>query len=1016
MPKREKIKYFNGKIIKTFRVLVFAALFSVFLVFLSGSSFEQDGVENAPILNPIAATVHSPIWIDGNIALNAFFSGNGTTGADWGNAHVIENYEIDAGGSGSGIEIHNTNLYLIIRNVTTINSANAKAGIFLSNCSNVKIMNTNSNNNYVGILLLESSDNNLTGNDAWNNRNGIYFYNSNNNTLSGNDAWNNTQNGIYFYNSSSNTLSGNDAWDNTNSGFFLWKTSNNTLSENVISYNGFDGLYLDSSSGDNEIFNNTIKKNINGNIQDLGTNNSFINNTLAIMPSASFSTNFSSIFVGESVFFTDSSGGGYGIITYFWDFGDSSGNSTTTDPTYQFNYAGIYWVNLTITDEDGDTSEYSVEITVEIETPVLSQITPNPSLTGDIFVNWDDVPNAENYTIYRFNSFITEINGSITNLATVALSFYNDNELGNGIYYYVIIAHNETGNSSISNCESVEVVFPLPDAPTLSTIAPNPSINGNVTLNWNDVPNADNYTIYRYSSLITEINGSVIDLGTVTISNFTDIGLIEDIFYYAIIATNESGSSVLSNNEIITVIFPVPSEPVLDPLTSPGNGDVFLSWNSVVGADNYTIYRYNSFITEINGSVILVETTTNSSYQDVGLLSGDYFYIVIANNESGSSGISNCKEISINVQETLESPILELILPNPNTSGDIILNWSDTPGADNYSVYRYHSYITEINGSVIFVDTTTNSSYNDVGLLSGDYFYVIIAHNETGDSSISNCESIVVDLYIPNTPNAPILFPITPNPSMTGNITLNWSDVLNADNYTVFRYTSLITEINVTVTVLGTVTVSNYNDSGLGDNIYYYAIIANNETGSSDISNCEAVEVDLPEPEAPILSSITPNPSTTGNITLNWSDVPNADNYTVYRSSSLITELNESVMIMDTVIESFYYDNDLDNGTYFYVVIANNESDNSSISNCESITVEIIHTEDNPFEGFSPAAIGALAGGVGLIPIIKALRTKKKKKNKSLNFNGKEKKKKKKKKKDKKKKYIWDIIEPGFLD
>ena len=84
------------------------------------------------------------------------------------------------------------------------------------------------------------------------------------------------------------------------------------------------------------------------------------------------------------------------------------------------------------------------------------------------------------------------------------------------------------------------------------------------------------YTVYRYNSSITDINGSLFIVNTTWNTYQNDYLISSGIYYYAIIATNETGSSDLSNNANITLILPVPSEPVLDPLTSPGNGDVFL--------------------------------------------------------------------------------------------------------------------------------------------------------------------------------------------------------------------------------------------------------------------------------------------------------------------------------------------------------------------------------------------------------------------------------------------------------
>ena len=52
------------------------------------------------LVSPVAAEVHSPISINGDAELTAFCAGNDTDGLSWATAHMIKDYEINAGGSG----------------------------------------------------------------------------------------------------------------------------------------------------------------------------------------------------------------------------------------------------------------------------------------------------------------------------------------------------------------------------------------------------------------------------------------------------------------------------------------------------------------------------------------------------------------------------------------------------------------------------------------------------------------------------------------------------------------------------------------------------------------------------------------------------------------------------------------------------------------------------------------------------------------------------------------------------
>ena len=74
---------------------------------------------------------------------------------------------------------------------------------------------------------------------------------------------------------------------------------------------------------------------------------------------------FSDVINGYSVDFTDTSTDGDGsIAAWAWDFGDS-GTSTAQNPTHVYSTYGIYTVTLTVTDDDGATDLFSMDVTLD---------------------------------------------------------------------------------------------------------------------------------------------------------------------------------------------------------------------------------------------------------------------------------------------------------------------------------------------------------------------------------------------------------------------------------------------------------------------------------------------------------------------------------------------------------------------------------------------------------------------------------------------------------------------------
>ncbi|HEC39187.1 MAG TPA: hypothetical protein ENI29_13190, partial [bacterium] len=189
---------------------------------------------------PKISANHGTIFIDGNniFADNASsegWVGNGT----YSNPYIIENYEINAS-IRHGIEIRNTNLYFIIRNVTVSDGrSNYNHGFYFNNVTNGELINNTADNNIASFLLRDSNNNTLTGNTATNSLHGFRIWYSSNNTITNNTANDNIEYGIYLDNSNNNKISGNFLLLNGLASIYekdcLW----NDISENIRGLQSF---------------------------------------------------------------------------------------------------------------------------------------------------------------------------------------------------------------------------------------------------------------------------------------------------------------------------------------------------------------------------------------------------------------------------------------------------------------------------------------------------------------------------------------------------------------------------------------------------------------------------------------------------------------------------------------------------------------------------------------------------------------------------------------------------------
>jgi hypothetical protein len=92
--------------------------------------------------------------------------------------------------------------------------------------------------------------------------------------------------------------------------------------------------------------------------------------------------------------------------------------------------------------------------------PTLYQI-DSPDDDGTFIVEWSSVENAETYLLFRQYSIINDLEG-LTPIFTGQDLSYTETNLGEGTYFYCVIAINGTNWSEVSNNDMV-IVKILPD-------------------------------------------------------------------------------------------------------------------------------------------------------------------------------------------------------------------------------------------------------------------------------------------------------------------------------------------------------------------------------------------------------------------------------------------------------------------------------------------------------------------------------------------------------------------------
>ena len=214
------------------------------------------------VKNPKISKISPKIHIIGNAGWANFYAEGNCTGAGTSTIpYVISDLIIDAGGSGSGIIIENSDVYFIIKNSTIWNSGSSfgDAGISLNGVVNGLIENNTLSDNWHSVRLENSDNNHILNNTILGGFNiGIYFYaNSHYNTVSKNIIKNGNRavQSISSINPTNNITIYNNIMISNTYGMEL-KGVNHTITDNIIKENLY-GIKIDDSH-DSKIFRNII--------------------------------------------------------------------------------------------------------------------------------------------------------------------------------------------------------------------------------------------------------------------------------------------------------------------------------------------------------------------------------------------------------------------------------------------------------------------------------------------------------------------------------------------------------------------------------------------------------------------------------------------------------------------------------------------------------------------------------------------------------------------------------------
>ncbi|MHA1691111.1 MAG: hypothetical protein ACTSU7_05710 [Candidatus Heimdallarchaeaceae archaeon] len=239
-----------------------------------------------------------------------------------------------------------------------------------------------------------------------------------------------------------------------------------------------------------------------------------------------------------------------GMIHIVWyDYSDYEGAGTDADIFYK-SY-------------DSRLDSWSISDIVSTESTGAA-FRPEVDVDGKncIYVIWEDTTDVGgggtgNNILFKYLDLNTHTWSSLAILTydNSASSFSPDLEVDSLGHVHIIFQDSDA--SLLGSGGDYDIFYKkfvgTPVQPILAEINPNPISVGNISLSWSSVQDATNFEIFRETSLFSSVSG-LTAIATSTTTSYSDTVNTTGYYYYAVVATNEYGESLVSNVEFVEVI------------------------------------------------------------------------------------------------------------------------------------------------------------------------------------------------------------------------------------------------------------------------------------------------------------------------------------------------------------------------------------------------------------------------------------------------------------------------------
>ena len=608
-------------------------------------------------------------------------------------------------------------------------------------------------------------------------------------------------------------------------------------------------------------------------------------------------------------------------------------NTTVASPVVSGLISGIYVFSLIVTDNAGAASAGDqVVITVNSASNQAPVANAGPDKAITLPVNSTTLSGSASDADGTIASYTwTQISGPNTasfSSKTVAVPTVSGMIVGT--YVFSLTATDNLGISSAADQVSIIVnpalnQVPVANAGTDKTIV----LPENSTTLSGSATDADG-TISTYTW--TQISGpNTATFNSTTAAIPTVSGLINGIYVFSLVVTDNSGAPSIEDRVNITVNSPANQAPVADAgsdktIVFPTNSTA-LSGSGTDADGTISTYAW----TQVSGPNTAAFTSTTVAAPTVsGLVTGVYIFSLLVTDNLGTPSATDQVIITVNTAPVADAgPDKTIVAPSASTS----LSGSGTDADGSVSTYAW----TQVSGpNTASFSSKTVAAVTVSGLIPGNYVFSLIVTDNLGTPSVADQVNVTVNpvtnqLPVANAGPDKIITAPASSTSLTGSGTdadgtisgYGWTQI-SGPNTASFSSNSL---------AVPTV-------SGLIEGIYVFSLVVTDNLGAPSAADQVTITVNSAVNQAPVANAgpdiiIT---APVSNTTLNGSGA-DADGTISGYTWTQISGPNTAVFSSKTVAAPLV--SGMSGGVYVFSLIVSDNSGALSAADQINVTVNL---------------------------------------------------------------------------